>query len=107
MGSSDNKLHVMEARCSHEHASIARLRNLPRPVFDLVVRRTAKGDALTHISKYLHDLQPGIADETFRKWLQPLATQVRALLAEEAPIDEVATRIERTTRCRESLYTNY
>jgi hypothetical protein len=73
MGSTLNNLQVMETRCNHERSSIAHLRELPPGMFDLVVKRIAKGDPLTQIAKSLHTIQPDFAEETFRKWLHDLA----------------------------------
>jgi hypothetical protein len=94
MGSTLNNLQVMETRCNHERSSIAHLRELPPGMFDLVVKRIAKGDPLTQIAKSLHTIQPDFAEETFRKWLHDLAKQVRQLLTEETNIDDVAKTIE-------------
>jgi hypothetical protein len=91
MGSASNSLNVMEIRCNQEHPSITRLKKLlPPEVLALVVKRIAKGDMLTSILRYLHITEKGIADETFRKWLQPLAIEVRELLVERMPIEDVA-----------------
>lgn len=94
MGYPLNNLQVTETRCNRERSSIERLRELPPGVFDLVVKRIAKGDALTQIAKYLHTIQPDFAEETFRKWLHDLAKRVRQFLAEETNIDDVAKTIE-------------
>jgi hypothetical protein len=58
-------------------------RALPPGVFDLVVRRIAKGDPVRQIARYLHGVDPDVAEDTFRKWLNALAKQVRELLAEK------------------------
>jgi hypothetical protein len=53
-----------------------------------------EGSSLTSISLYLNSIHREISNETFRKWLQPLATEVRELLGEETPLDDVVKRIE-------------
>lgn len=82
------------SRAKREQVWIRRLRNMPPGVFDPLVRRIVKGDPLRHIAQYLHGIKPDLSEETFRKWLQVLAKQVKAELELNKNVDQVQKAIE-------------
>jgi hypothetical protein len=55
---------------------------MPEGVFELLIKRIAKGDSIRQIAKYCQTVRPEIAFETYRKWLQALAKLVAGYMAE-------------------------
>jgi len=54
----------------------SQLRNLPPGVYDSIVQRILKGDALLAIAKSLHTIKPEIPTENCRKYLRMLQNNV-------------------------------
>jgi hypothetical protein len=69
-----------------ERIWVSRLREMPEDVFDTLVARIAKGDSIREIAKYCQCIRPGIAYETYRKWLQALKRQVVEDAADQAAV---------------------
>jgi hypothetical protein len=63
-------------------------------VFDLIVRRIVNRDPLWHVARYLRGIRPGVSEETFRKWLQTLAKQIKVELAHKKTGDQALQAIE-------------
>jgi hypothetical protein len=89
-----SNLEIIASRANQERVWMARLSALPPGVFDLTIKRIAKGDPVRQVARYLHSVDPGVAEETLRKWLNVLAKQVRELLAEKKTVDEAVKLIE-------------
>lgn len=60
-----------------ERIWVAKLREMPEGVFDLLIKRIAQGDSIRQIAKYCQTVRPEIAFETYREWLHALASQNR------------------------------
>jgi len=69
-----------------ERIWVSRLREMPEGVFATLVARIAKGDSIREIAKYCQRIRPGIAFETYRKWLQALKRQVVEDAADQAAV---------------------
>jgi hypothetical protein len=65
-----------------ERIWVAKLREMPEGVFDLLIKRIAQGDSIRQIAKYCQTVKPEIAFETYRKWLQALSKLVARYVAE-------------------------
>jgi len=65
-----------------ERIWVAKLREMPEGVFDLLIKRIAQGDSIRQIAKYCQTVRPEIAFETYRKWLQALSKLVAGYVAE-------------------------
>jgi hypothetical protein len=70
------------ARKGKEHVWVSNLRNMPKGVFELIVKRLAQGDSIRQIAKYCNAVKPENSIETYRKWLVPLDKTVSAQVAE-------------------------
>jgi hypothetical protein len=92
-----SNLQVIASRGHQERVWMARLRALPPGVFDLTLKRIAQGDPIRQVARYLHGVDPDVAEETFQKWLRVLAKQLRELLAEKKTVDEAVKIIKESS----------
>jgi len=69
-----------------ERIWVAKLREMPEGVFDLLIKRIAQGDYIWQIAKYCQTVRPEIAFETYRKWLHALARTVSQYAADQAAV---------------------
>jgi hypothetical protein len=77
-----------------ERLWIARLRELGNDVFQNILQRILKGDALREISFYCHSVNPQYSPETYRKWLRALERQADGPISRYREQDHAAKAIE-------------